>query len=113
VKLAIFHDFGLPSVHVAPKKGPPFLDTRARMGRVNSGTEGFAFLERIQSGKEMLARMAGLGRFKRERANPGRNKQERIPVCKVMPATSGSNTKKGVLPTLSYEKTLFGLHLRK
>ena len=26
-------DFGLPSVHVAPKKGPPFLDTRARPPR--------------------------------------------------------------------------------
>ena len=31
VKLAIFMNFELPCVHVAPKKGPPFLDTRARM----------------------------------------------------------------------------------
>jgi len=31
--LPFFMNFELPCVHVAPKKGPPFLDTRARMRR--------------------------------------------------------------------------------
>ena len=54
-------------VHAAPKKGPPFLDTRARMSRENSGTEqGCQLTCRAVSPK--IPRAKALVRFSRYRA---------------------------------------------